>query len=323
MIGLSFAAGIAFEYRAAAAHRLDATTFFNGISPVRAANDRFKLVDPLIAYETPEATPLLEYASLKQKVRGIIAHATTTKIASDVSVYYRDFNSGRWIAIRRNVMYYPASLLKIPVMIAYFRRAESESSILNAKVTYKGESSENTFEAPSHLVVGRSYSIRELIEHMIVDSDNGATYTLLAKIDTGLLSEVYTDLGIKDPGGDSANYEISAKTYALFFRILYNATYLSPAASEQALEMLSRTTYKDGLVAGVPQGVEVAHKYGEHILTEGGTATGVELHDCGIVYRPSRPYLLCVMTSAKDIASATTIIASISKTIYEASEVTQ
>jgi len=229
----------------------------------------------------------------------------------------RALPSGRWIALRRNVIYYPASLLKVPVMIAYFRKEESDPTLFEQRIIYTPLSTGDTFEAPSKLVTGRSYSIRELIEDMIIESDNGAAYTLLSKIDAGLLSEVYTDLGIQDPGNDSSKYEISAKTYALFFRVLYNATYLTPEASEQALELLMRTSYKEGLVAGVPADVPVAHKYGEHVVSDGATVQGVELHDCGIVYRPEHPYLLCVMTSAKDLSTASALISSISKAVYE------
>lgn len=315
-----FGAGIFVGYIGAPARDLDAATFFSRISPLRSASTEFKFIDPLIAYETPEATPLEEYASLKQKLRDIIDTAKRANDATDVSLYYRDFNTGRWIAINRNVMYYPASLLKVPVLIAYFRKAESDSTLFEERVVYRPLISGNAFETASTLVAGRSYTMRDLLERMIVQSDNGATYTLISKIDPGLLSEVYTDLGIKDPGDDSSQYEISAKTYALFFRVLYNATYLTPAASEAAIELLSRTSYDDGLVSGVPAGIQVAHKYGEHVVSDGSTITGVELHDCGIVYRPERPYFLCVMTSAKDLSKAAALISSISNVVYHAPE---
>lgn len=312
--------GIVIGYAFASSRNPRAASFFGMVGPIRSAEGGFKLIDPLIAYETPEATPLTEYAALKKKLQGVINGARAAKAANDVSVYYRDLSTGRWIAIERSTTFYPASLLKVPVMIAYFRKSESDPSIMDQRVMYEPIGSGNTFEAPSLLKAGTMYTIKQLIEHMIVDSDNGATYTLLSKIDPALLSEVYTDLGIKDPGDDSSSYEISTKTYALFFRVLYNATYLSPADSEEALKLLLKTTYTDGLAAGVPAGIQVAHKYGEHILNVGDTVRGVELHDCGVVYRPEHPYILCVMTRASDLHSATTIISSISKTVYDSTD---
>lgn len=42
-----------------------------------------------------------------------------------------------------------------------------------------------------------------------------------------------------------------------------------------------------------------------------------ELHDCGIIYYPERPYLLCVMTEGNDLNELAGVIQNISKTVYE------
>ena len=294
-----------------------AQSFWEEFRPVRISGNKFSLVRPLVAYETPEASALHEYASLKRLVQDAIDTHQKTGVIGDVSVYYRNLSTGRWIGVSQGTTYHPASLLKIPVMIAYFKEAESDPSLLAKRVVYKPTTGGNAFETPSTLMQEKTYTIDQLIEHMIVDSDNGATFTLIKLINEDVLKEVYTDIGIRDPGDNSAAYQISTKTYALFFRILYNATYLSPAYSQKALELLSRTTYRDGLVAEIPTSVVVAHKFGEHI-GEGSTAEGVELHDCGIVYYPKDDYLLCVMTRATDLAPAESLIQDISKTVYDA-----
>ncbi len=316
--GILFVIGIAVGYGLAPLGASQASTFFNSVGPLRSANEHFAFTHPLIAYETPEATVLEEYASLKKKLEERIQSAKQTGYVDEVSVYYRSLETGRWIGIKQNSIYYPASLLKVPVMIAYFRKAESDPSVLGKRIVYQAIGSGNAFEAPSALIVGRSYTVRELIEQMIVNSDNGATYTLLSKIEESLLAEVYTDLGIPEPPDNSANYQVSTKTYALFFRVLYNATYLTAAESEEALKLLARSSYKDGLVAGIPHDIPIAHKFGEHILSKGTTAQAVELHDCGIVYHPDKPYLVCIMTRARDLPSATSILVSLSKMLYEA-----
>jgi beta-lactamase class A len=96
------------------------------------------------------------------------------------------------------------------------------------------------------------------------------------------------------------------------FRILFNASYLTQAASEQALELLTRSEFRAGLVAGVPAGTVVAHKFGERI--DGGVA---KLHDCGIVYHPARPYLLCVMTEGDRFEPLASLIAETSRIAYD------
>ncbi len=140
---------------------------------------------------------------------------------------------------------------------------------------------------------------------------------MIAKIDPNVLSQVYTDLGIENPDNAPEGYLISAKTYSLFFRILYNATYLNRTLSERALDILSKATFKDGLVAGVPEGSTVAHKYGEHIDSVDGQISDVELHDCGVIYATSKPYFLCVMTRGSKVEDLTKLIKDISKLVYD------
>lgn len=296
----------------------------NGISsasfaPIKQQGVNYTFIHPLLAYKTPEATASGDYISLKNSFQATINAATRSGRAMRVGVYFRDLDTGKWVGINQDDAYHPASLLKVPVMIAYEKEKEENPSLFADYITYDPSVIPNIpFEATSTLVAQRSYAVEKLIETMIVDSDNGATFALLNRINPEFLKVVYAELGIQDPGDDSANYKISARSYGLFFRILYNATYLSHASSEQALDLLSKATYANGLVAGVPNGTPVAHKYGEYILSQGAVATGVELSDCGIVYYPKHPYLLCVMASAVDVPSAEKIIADLSRASYTA-----
>jgi beta-lactamase class A len=129
------------------------------------------------------------------------------------------------------------------------------------------------------------------------------------------LNQVYTDLGLTPPG-DNASYTISAKDYSLFFRVLYNATYLNDTDSEKALSILSQVTFASGLVAGLPSGTVVAHKYGEYVNGNNDHVDSIELHDCGIIYSKKSPYLLCVMTKGQNLNGLQDVIASISKLVY-------
>ncbi len=291
----------------------------NSLTPIEEKGTKYSFVHPLLAYRVPEATTFGDYLPLKNALEATIDSEISMGRAAKVSLYFRDLQAARWVGIAQDDTFYPASLLKVPTMIAYLKQVETNPSILNQNITYDAKVlPADPFGLSSTLISSRPYSVQELISRMIIDSDNGATFTLLDKINPEFLRQVYIALGIQDPGDDSANYKISARTYGLFFRVLYNATYLSPLHSEQALTLLSQTTYTGGLVAGMPKGTVVAHKYGEHVFSQNGSPTGLELSDCGIVYYPAHPYLLCVMTSAQEESYANNVIAKISKTVYDA-----
>jgi beta-lactamase class A len=154
---------------------------------------------------------------------------------------------------------------------------------------------------------------------MIIYSDNDAFNTLLTHFDLDTLSRletIFKDLNIPLPliKTDNALNFISVDEYAMVFRVLFGSTYLSERYSEKALNLLAQSNYKDGIVAGLPVDPVVAHKYG--VLVEPKIMPTTELHDCGIVYYPKHPYLLCVMTSGNNLAAQQTSIKDISATAY-------
>jgi hypothetical protein len=60
----------------------------------------------------------------------------------------------------------------------------------------------------------------------------------------------------------------------------------------------------------------VAHKFGERESRDLQGNTSYQLHDCGVVYYPKRPFLLCVMTKGTDSDVLTKVIQDISQSIY-------
>ena len=162
---------------------------------------------------------------------------------------------------------------------------------------------------------------------MIKDSDNNALSILSSNllIDVDALKAVYQDLEVPflaDPANQQNPEKFDFMTtnnFSYFFRALYNGTYLDREYSEKALQILSDVDFKDGLVAGIPNGISISHKFGlESVAPNGFVITSRELHDCGIIYYPQTPYLLCVMTkSDSSIPSMETAIKNISSFVYK------
>ena len=293
-----------------------------GAQAVRLANNPYQLIDPLLAVGRPYTTvPSPEYKNLAASVQKYIATQTATGNITTASVYFINYGKGGTFAINANDAYDPASLLKVVVMVAYLKEADTDPAVMNQTIMYTqalADSENVPFASPSELTVGQTYTVSDLINKMIEDSDNGAMDMLVDSIDSATLNSVYSDLGIPAPGANSAGYTISTLDYSLFVRVLYNATYLSWDNSQKALSILSQATFKDGLVAGLPDGTVVAHKFGEHVTGDAsGQATQVELHDCGIVYGQGGPYLLCVMTRGTSLDSVSSLIAGISKMVHD------
>lgn len=236
-----------------------------------------------------------------------------------ISLYYRDLKNGPWFGIDEKGQYSPASLFKVPLMMTYYKHLESNPGFFDREIEFKKPVSNfsQSIVSDKKIEAGKKYKISELIDYMIKYSDNEAADLLFQNIDVGEINSIFGDLGIAAPDLYHSDNKISVKDYASFFRILYNASYLSRNYSEQALKTLSEVEYKDGLIAGIPSGIKVAHKFGERELEDENGKKVRQLHDCGIIYHPQNPYLLCVMTRGKEFKNLSNIISSVSRTIYE------
>ncbi len=281
-------------------------------------NDKHDFVNPLLDCGDLDSVSNKNINEIKQKVVSFIEEQKLQGI-SGVAVYFRDLNNGPWFGINEKEGFLPASLLKVPLMMNIFRQSMGDPDFLSRQFVWQGESkNKEYFKAENELKRNQTYTLDEALVYMIRYSDNNSSHILSYALDTSTLLASYSELGIPPP--DKVGYSISTKTYASFFRILYNGTFLNKEYSEQALRLLSETSFNKGLVAGVSPTIKVAHKFGERKL-EGDNK---QLHDCGIIYIPDRPYLLCVMTRSSSSSSSSSsfdkmgdFIAQVSKIVYE------
>jgi beta-lactamase class A len=264
-------------------------------------------------------------SSLEKKVGDYSKEMQIKGQSKRVSVFFRDLESKKWFGINDNELFSPASLLKIPLAIAYLKYSEIDPNIMRNGLVYDpGKYGElNTMQhypPPNNLEIGKTYPINELIQRMIVYSDNDAVHPLFHNISTEFYTKVLTDLGLHiDTDNNSSMNLVSVRTQAAIFRQLYNASYLNRSQSEYLLNTMTATTFDKGLKAGIPAGVTIAHKFGESTqrTPDLKQLVSVELHDCGIIYKDDPPYILCVMTEGPSYESQEKIIADISKIVYD------
>lgn len=314
-IAVAALAGYALCHSAAASYA--------GISSTEHRLGGYRLINPLLECE-PEESKFKLLLPFQYKLEKLIAQKSMKK-ATLISVYFRDLNNGPWFGIKEDENFSPASLLKVPLMMGYFHAAEDNPEILTRMIRFEKSVDLNQSELikPSvRMENGKLYTVDNLIYRMIVYSDNDAANLLIENTSLELFTETYRALGIEVPGVRQAVDFMTVREYASFFRILFNASYLSKKYSEKALDYLSQVQFKDGLAAGVPHNVTVAHKFGERrlIRDEDSSQVSIQLHDCGIVYFPNHPYLLCVMTRGNDISELSDVIKNVSRFVFDETE---
>jgi beta-lactamase class A len=274
-----------------------------------------QLTRPLVSCDTTTSIKAKEFDKFETQVSNNIDDLLINHKATHVSIYFRDMDNGAWFGINEKEKFSPASLLKVPNMIAILREAQTNPDILKKEIPYTSKllAEEPHFPAEKQIEIGKSYTVDDLVNYMIVYSDNEAMRLLRNNYDTKFFNQIYNDLGMNIPDDNNPDDFMTVKTYSSFFRILYNASYLNEPLSEKALNLLSQVKFNQGIVGGVPAGIVVAHKFGERVI-EGSNIK--QLHDCGIIYYPDEPYLLCIMTRGNDYDQLANIIQDLSKKVW-------
>ena len=277
----------------------------------------FKYLNPELL--VPGATK--KYVPFELKTTSRIFEEVEKKYPNTtISVYVRNLNNWPWFGINEDISFAPITLLKMPLFIAYLKWSEIESSLLDTSLILKKytHNSVEFFTPKSILQSGNKYTIGELLAEMMVSSDEQATNTLREYMPNEYLIKIESELGINPPvDSHDLKKTITLKEYSTFFRILYDAGYLTPKTSEFALSILTRTDFKEGIVKGVPENVQVANKFGERVFMDSSGKETHQIHDCGIVYYAKYPYIVCILSKWTDLEGGAKAIWETSKIIYE------
>ena len=274
-------------------------------------NKDFKFTHPAYLYDVRNENPA--YAPLKEKLNQFIALSKSSKGLMDISIYFRNLNTGEWFTINGGQVYNPASLIKVAFLIAMLKQSSGHPQLLDKQVFfarhYEKANTPNIIDFK--LEEQKYYSIKQLLYYMIVNSDNDAAELIRQNVKPDVVIKVFSDLGLPLPPVKAEEYFISVIDYCKFFRVLFNASYLGENNSDLALEFLSKSTFKEGLLKDLHITFPVAHKFGERIMND-----IEQLHETGIFYTDQKPYLLGVMSSGHNLKELSSILSQVSQIVY-------
>jgi beta-lactamase class A len=228
--------------------------------------------------------------ALRQRARRFSGH---------VGYIVKDLRSGDIVEANQNGVFPSASLIKLPIMVAAFQAVHDGRLSLSMPITLRrqdrrGGSGVLKFAAP-----GTIFTIRELLEYMIIHSDNTATELVVQQLGFDYIQTTFHTLGLQDteihPDGFrlaarhvADDNQTSPRDMAFLLEKIYQRQMVSPDASDQMLDILKHQKLRDRLPRFIPTGWEIAHKTG--LLRKA-------CHDVGIVFSPGGDYLICVLTS--------------------------
>lgn len=219
----------------------------------------------------------------------LAAHAET------IAVAFHDLESGERVEIRAREPMHAASTMKLAVLLAAFRLHVDLRKPVRIENRFRSLADGSEFSLdPKDDEDPWPYGQQEatlgaLLEHMIVRSSNLATNLVMRTLKAPEVQRVCDELGAKGMRILRGVEDIRAHEKGLDnLATAHDLAVLLEAAPPPAVEILARQELNEGIPAGVPKGVRVAHKTGDIDLHH---------HDAALVFPPGRrPYALVVMT---------------------------
>ncbi|MFZ4476259.1 MAG: serine hydrolase [Saprospiraceae bacterium] len=256
------------------------------------------------------------YAPLKGKLENILQQQKSRGKLLQASVYLKDFEKGRWISINPDEKYRPASLLKLGLLLGALHQEEMVPGFLDKKLSLSPQDTigqQYQVFSDKTIQIGRSYTVRELVEYMVTYSDNYASRLLAAHIDQAVMATLFNELELPQINFDRSRYMLTTKEASTFLRVIFNSTLLSPEKSEYAAMLLNKSAFENGFSTAFPEKTRIWHKFGEW-----NDPSGLyELHQTAIFFIGNKPYMLTVMTRGTDPAVLSETLQALAKAVYE------
>ena len=232
----------------------------------------------------------------------------------EVAIAVKHLKTGETFRHRADEPMPTASLIKLPVMVEVYQQAHEGKLKLTDPITLRKEDKvPGSGLLTAHFSEGASFPLVDAVRLMIAFSDNTATNLVVDKIglpataarmetlgfpNTKLHSKVYKRETSVFPER-SEKFGLGSTTAGEMIGLLeqlHAEKLVSPEASQAMLEHLKKCDDKEKFPRLLPAGTVIAHKTGS--VNEART-------DAGIIFSPSGPIVVCVLTAKNEDKSWT------------------
>jgi beta-lactamase class A len=259
-------------------------------------------LQPPANVKTPAALAPLPFKpdpGLQQRIAAVLGPASAS-----TAVVVKDLQTGQGASINADRSFYPASLFKLFVMHEVFH--QSSQGLLSLSKELQITPYYDSFGlGPRRTKLCQRLTINEAMQAMMSTSDNAAAILLQDLVGSGNIDRSLVSLGMKSSRYLPEELTTSAGDVALLLEGIGRNLTVSRPASLDMIRLLVQEEFDNGLRAGLPQGVLLAHKTGNW---------GASIHDAGLVFAPKGTYVFVVLTEA---ANAAFLTRELSRTVYE------
>ncbi|MDR9403644.1 MAG: serine hydrolase [Halothece sp. Uz-M2-17] len=253
-----------------------------------------EVATPVSQTETSPPPPVLpldqEAIALKETFQGLASE----KPQLNPGAFIVDLESGQYVSLQGESEFSAASMIKVPILIAFFKAWDEGRLELDEPLTMTEEVKAGGSGNMQYETVGKQYRALETAAKMINISDNTATNMLIQRLGgKEALNELFAAWGLEKtrirnplPDLDGTNTTSPKELVKLLAR-LNNGELVSARSRDYILQIMRTTRTRTLLPQGLDKNATIAHKTGD---------IGSLVGDVGIIDRPSgKRYLAAIM----------------------------
>ena len=228
----------------------------------------------------------------------------TKNLRGNYGIYVFRLEDKKEYGFNQKKIFPAASLMKLPVLLALYQKAEAGEVDLATKYILKEKDKKTGAGLLQNKEAGSAYTYRELAELMGQHSDNTAFAVIRGVLTDEEIEKTIVDLGMKDTS--LRDFETTPEDMGIFFQKLYQGNILKDKNRDEILSFLTETAFEDWIPQGVPEEVSVSHKIGQDLGT---------FSDAAVVFS-SRPFIIVIMSKNAREKEADEVIPEITSLIW-------
>lgn len=243
-------------------------------------------------------------------------------------IVLEDLNSGDKWEYNEQELFYAASVIKVPIMVAVFRAVERLELSLSDLIILDKDEYVGGSGVLQHLTPGTSLPLSDIILLMIIQSDNTATNLLIDLVGVENIQQTmkeagmehstfYNKLMLSKPNPHGTN-RIAAKDVGILLTKMAQGEIVSEQASKQMIEIMKKQQMRDCLPEKLPSPYSNFDNGmpAWELANKGGWIPGTR-HDVGIFFVGDRKLVATVLSEKEDDVLAKRILSQIGYEIYQ------
>jgi len=294
--------------------------FVENILPTTSQNQEVATTEEEkpVAY-TPEVTNPNELAFSQEltDLRKKFDALKTKYPTLDFSAFFVDLDNGAYVNYNGIAPIAAASIIKIPVLVAFLQDVDAGKIYLDEKLTMTEATRVSGSGAMQYQPVNTQFSALYTATEMIISSDNAATEMIVERLGgKDELNKRFQEWGLENtvirnilPDLEGTN-TTSTRDLAILLAKVNQGDLLTVRSRDRLLEIMRRTKTRTLLPQGIEENAVIAHKTGD---------IGTFLGDAGIIDMPTgKRYIGAVIVKRPyNDVSGRLLIQDISRTAYQ------